>query len=119
MCKMQKSNLKLIFGFIALYGLAIFMLVSSFNGILFEPFVFSSRSSTYCFTGVNRIVFSLSLLFWGLVFFALSSFGVLYKVGLVKQRKPGSLPDKYVLPPMAVAIVGLIIPLIIAGSSCG
>jgi len=116
MSKMEKPNLKLILGLIVLFGLAIFMLISSFNITLSETFIYSSRRVTYCFSGINRIVIALSLLFWGLFFLVLSSFGALYISGLVK--KPISLPDKYILPPMVTFTLAAILSLTIAQLNC-
>jgi hypothetical protein len=114
---MEKDDLKIAVGCVIIFIVGVYCIASSINGFFYDPFTFSLRRGTYCLTGFNRFIFSSSLMFWGVICFAGTVFYTLYKLNIVKRRESNSLPDKYVLPVMAIFILGLVTPLI-TGANC-
>ena len=106
-------------GVIVLTVLSVSMVILSIYGLSLHEFVYQSRRTAYCFSGLNRILFFSSLLFLGLLFFSMCSFGYLYMFGIVEKRKPNSIANTLAIPLLVVPVIIIIITAVIAMSNCG
>ena len=105
-------------------GLVIFSLICfgalafSFYGFTFDDFTYTSKGNTFCFYGLNRVMFFSSLLILSLTFSLMAVFGYLLKFKIVEKRKPGSMNDNVLLLPLASSFIGLAITSLFASYAC-
>ena len=115
---MNNFPLKAKAGLVVLTVLSAGMVMLSIYGLSLAEFIYQSRKTTYCFSGVNSILFFSALLFLGLLFFAMCSFGYLYLLGLVEKRRPNTIPNSLSIPVLIVPCIVIITTAVMASFSC-